>query len=692
MASTVIAGVEVTEEEPDDDFCPAIDSGAKSHGDAVTADADKIVEETVRNTAQAEANVEPEIESAPEQPTLEGNWHQLQGVPRPQKIVSAHLLAWSDQGHVAVFPEQGRVEVQYAVAVTSSSTDTSGQLSQRISDSIGLNMASLSSKACCLAASAGAEGGSQLLIRPAERWDKAVFSAPLSHADEAVEAIACGESFAAALTSKRMLRLYGLSGLPLSLLSTSGRSVALAAHKSFLLVVVGSPGTRAPEEGEDDPLEYRLLDVSSRTQRAAGRLPLSPQARLRWLGFSDEAIPMTIDSNGTARALLGSGPGAWGPAGGSGGEWTIVLQLQSEESRVGPLWAVRAQAGVLFCAEVGSESLEPQPLTAPGKPGNLEASNGEQGLTAEVRRFGHGTLLREFTWDLGLGPVVACGNLAEATLREQLLTRHMEEMASASVLSQVERDQAAALAKSWRSKGFGLYGKLVKAGEVERALDVARHFIAVGGASKPLSFAQDFAERAGCYRLADEVAALPRVSSDAPRLQTESHVTARPEVHATAVPKVVPRELPPLFESGEGEAAGKGVSSDSRRASDVESGSSRDPTPNLSSATSTLAAPDHSPPIVEKMPGSVVVKGAAAHQSSHSAGSSVPTGQLSLPAATAAATTNPFARRQKQASVQAPHLLRDALGTGIRRLPSAQLAGVAGNPAPEPPAKVARVA
>jgi len=58
-----------------------------------------------------------------------------------------------------------------------------------------------------------------------------------------------------------------------------------------------------------------------------------------------------------------------------------------------------------------------------------------------------------------------------------------------------------------------LFGQFVKAGEVERALDVARHSLAVGtGGSKLLTKAQEFAERAGLHKLADEVAALPRVT------------------------------------------------------------------------------------------------------------------------------------------------------------------------------------
>lgn len=484
---------------------------------------------TPQMAKETEGPAEPELPLS--LPVLRGHWQQLQGIPRKPKAAGvARFLAWSEKGHVAVFPENGRFEAHYSAQ--------EGQ-PQRFGDSIGLNMAALSSKACCLASDAAADGGSQLTIRPAERWEKAVFSAPLS-AGEAVEAVACGESFVAALTSKRMLRLYSHSGLPLSLLSTAGRSVAMAAHGQFLLVVTGAPGQRAPGEGEEDPLEYRLIDVASRTPRAAGRLPLSPQARLRWLGFSEEAVPLTIDTCGVVRALIGTGAGSWGAPRGGGGEWSVILELAEEEERRGPLWAVQAKNGILFCAEVGLEAMEPLPMQLPSNAGPAAT----EGLTAETERsvFGVGAKLHEFPWKLAVGPVTACGGLAEAALREQLLAQHVEEL---------DAERAANLGKAWRAKAFQLYGKLVQVGEVEKALDAARHLIAAGGAVKPLTLARGFAEKAGCFRLADEVAALAAAAADGaePAGTGSSKVGAAAAVPTAGAPQAINSELPPLMRS-----------------------------------------------------------------------------------------------------------------------------------------------
>jgi len=269
--------------------------------------------------------------------------------------------------------------------------------------------------------------------------------------------------------------------LPLGVVAVAGRSMALAARGERLLVVTGAPGRRVPSEGEDDALEYRLLDIGARSQCAAGRLPLSPGARLRWLGLSSELVPLAIDSRGVVRALIAAGPGSWGPAGGGGGEWTVVLQLAPEEARVGPLWTVDVRHNVLLVAELGPEALEPLPAELPeGLPGGLPpadaAAAAAEGLVAPglERAFGHGAPLREIAWQLPLGPLSNCGNVVESALRESLMARHLEEVVSSKALSAVEGAKALAAASNARLKAaLTLYVQFVKGDEQERALDVA---------------------------------------------------------------------------------------------------------------------------------------------------------------------------------------------------------------------------
>lgn len=105
----------------------------------------------------------------------------------------------------------------------------------------------------------------------------------------------------------------------------------------------------------------------------------------------------------------------------------------------------------------------------------------------------------------------------------------------------------------WRAKTFQLYGKLVQAEQFERALDVARHLLAPAGGSNMLNLAQSFAEKAGCHKLADEIAALPRTVAVAEAAPARAPAGAS---QGRAVPKVIHRELPPLFEA-EGDSVDK---------------------------------------------------------------------------------------------------------------------------------------
>merc|ERR1712196_142707 len=105
-----------------------------------------------------------------------------------------------------------------------------------------------------------------------------------------------------------------------------------------------------------------------------------------------------------------------------------------------------------------------------------------------------------------------------------------------------------------RSKAFFLFGQLVKAEEVERALDVARTYLMGGaGGSRSLQMAQTLAERAGLRKLADEIVKLSQSASVVPG---DVRPVATPQASTAA--RGNRRSLPPLFQPGETDAAGAG--------------------------------------------------------------------------------------------------------------------------------------
>ncbi|CAE7832154.1 wdhd1 [Symbiodinium necroappetens] len=503
--------------------------------------------------------------------TLDGAWQQLEGTARAPS--HPRFLVWNGFGHVANYPDLLRIEV----------CRSGDEKPVGLQDYDGVQMAAMSEGALCLAARSTAAGGSRVLIRPTHRWEKALFSAPIS--DENPEALACGEDFVAVITSSRLLRLFSFSGLPLGMRSLPGPGVALAARGKLLLLVTRPPGT-----DEDEELDFRLLDVKTRMERAGGLLPLSEGARLRWIGISTDFVPLTLDTSGVLRALLGIGAGSWG-GNGLNAEWTPVLSLADEV----PLWVVDAPACSLCVVEL-LENREPWPRP--------QQADDEDEKPCLMPFFGVGGTVapRRLPWRMTMGSFPAAGEQIEAAFREQLLLRHFQDMLKMDMLSEQQQQEADALEKRCKSRMLKLFTQLAKSDEVERAHHVAGKYLAkMEGTAKVLEMARTLAEKAKQHKLADEIAALLRPAS---------------------VPRV---ELPPLFKPGEFEDAGQqgadrseqmptGSRSPERlqtgagegevlRASAAVSTSHRAAASSASSAPSAPSAPSN--PFARKRPGTV---------------------------------------------------------------------------------------
>mmetsp|Transcript_33781 Transcript_33781/g.61253 ORF Transcript_33781/g.61253 Transcript_33781/m.61253 type:complete len:627 (+) Transcript_33781:61-1941(+) len=623
-AAEASAGVKlgVEEAEPDDDFRVEEPEKAKSLKASKEADTEEAA---------------PEPSELPVE--LTGDWQQLEGVARPPGA-GPRLLAWNACGHVATYPKQLRVEVH----------PSADEKPVRVADYDGLQMASISPGGTCFAAGSKSTGGPRLLLRPAERWEKAVFSASLV-GDEAPEAVACGVDFVAVLTSRRMLRLYTFSGMPIGLLSVSGRSVALAARQTLLLVVTRSLLAATPADS-DDVLDFRILESQTRAEVAAGRLPLSPGSRLRWIGFSEDLVPVAIDTAGAVRALLGSGAGSWGPQSGRGAEWTPVLSLAQHEAELGPLWAVKAEQAAITFAEVGLHAQEPQPRISQEDSSRTdsEATTGSQegsGVWFGVRSS---CQLRTIPWNLPLGAFPTAGDSIQTAFREQLLSRHMQDMAAMGLLPSEISDS---FEKRSRSSPLKLFAQLATAGEVERAHHVAQFILSsMSASSKLLDNAQKLSEKAHQYKLADAVASLPvkEAQVKGPAVRQVSS-----EVPMAARSVTAPLFAPGEFEEQQDKPSAASQPTGSKEEDSQESLQAASGTAQTSGQTEAAAplAPEAAAPVAPPLP----------------------------------AAANPFARKRPGTGSrpQAPHLLRDALGGSSR--PATPM----GSPASGRPAKLARI-
>jgi len=536
-------------------------------------------------------------------PMLDEGWQQLEGTPCKNAAYHQRFLAWNDHGHCAFDPREHKFEIWYA----------SDEKPRHLVDKSGFDMMAMSSTAACMASSATAssEIRSRIRIHPRRRWEKQSFEASIvPEGGEKVEAVACGEDFVAALTSGRLLRVYTLSGLPMCLFSVPGRSIALAARGHVLVVVTGQ-GTPAID-GEEERLEFRFMDVSKPQELASGRLPLSSASQLRWLSITAELAPITIDTAGVVRALLGLGAGAWGCAASHGGEWVPVLSLAADEARNGPLWAVSAQQGVLFCAQPGADMEEPLPNM-------LEEP--EEAPERKKPRFGRGADLLEKSWSVPCAPISAVSSPLGELFADHLVALHASSMNRLGHTTQSDQGNDST---SWKSRFLLAFEELVQADELELALDVTKSVLSRGG-SGTLNSAMDFAERKRHRRLADEIKMLLRVAEQSTSL-------------SQTVPKAVKQELPPLFTPFEDSVPQLLLASAPR------------PEPDATADTVKNELP--SPPKQAREP-------ALGNHMEQAAGDG--TMEAAVPAA--APKVNPFARTKRaQTAAQAPHFLRDALG------------------------------
>ena len=134
---------------------------------------------------------------------------------------------------------------------------------------------------------------------------------------ETVRSLAVGKLYVAACTSV-CLRIFSMSGLELVVLSVATRDVVCVAGMGSEKAASANPGmdpiaivTMAPNDG----LRIKVLNVEADGAEILpeSALPLSANAKLAWLGWSDDGHLCTVDTLGVVRMLLADWGRAWVP-------------------------------------------------------------------------------------------------------------------------------------------------------------------------------------------------------------------------------------------------------------------------------------------------------------------------------------------------------------------------------------------
>jgi len=204
-----------------------------------------------------------------------------------------------------------------------------------LSDFFGFRLGALGERGAFYASHSSIDAPSTLVYRPFESWaPNADWSMGLPAGEEA-ECIATGDSFCAVATSTRNLRLFSLGGLQTGILALAGAPVALAACGHTLAVAWHSA---PPTPSGDQSICFTVYDTAEQRLVSQGSLALSPGATLAWLGFSEDGMLSTYDSEGVLRLRTPSFGGAWMPAFSAAAErkgsehfWVFAVSVAAKE-------------------------------------------------------------------------------------------------------------------------------------------------------------------------------------------------------------------------------------------------------------------------------------------------------------------------------------------------------------------------
>ena len=224
-----------------------------------------------------------------------------------------------------------------------------------IADYNGYTMGVIGEKGCALASPMkDSETESMLYFRCYESWSNDSEWQISMPAGEDILAIATGSSWVAAVTSKRYLRIYSLGGAQKQIISLEGDAVTITGSDDSLAVVWHEAAPIGPAPG-DQVLAYAVYNLRYSSQLARGRVPLSAQAKLNYLGFSEEGMLCSADSTGVVRMRTED----------FGGSWVPVYRSSAARSTDGQHhWVVSLSASTLYCI-ITRTSVGPTPNPRP---------------------------------------------------------------------------------------------------------------------------------------------------------------------------------------------------------------------------------------------------------------------------------------------------------------------------------------
>ncbi|CAG8511179.1 4132_t:CDS:10 [Funneliformis mosseae] len=160
-------------------------------------------------------------------------------------------------------------------------------------DEVGYTMACLGTQGVLFAVESDSENPSVLYYKPNQSWSQKSDWMTTLHHGEDITAIALSEQAVVVATSKNYLRFFSPFGFQNYIFSFPS-IVCMAAYNNLLLI---AHHLSVAYKGSQN-LGYVLYDMHERGDVQKDVLPISKESTLRWLGFSEEGMPVMFDSKG----------------------------------------------------------------------------------------------------------------------------------------------------------------------------------------------------------------------------------------------------------------------------------------------------------------------------------------------------------------------------------------------------------
>lgn len=289
---------------------------------------------------------------------------------------------------------------------------------------------------------------------------------------ERVLGAACGDGWAAAVTSRKFLRVFSPGGNQNQIVWLKGPPVTIAGRGRLLAVFYLES---SPLRDKTQQIGYTLWDaVNFRVVSRGSVSCLSNGASLSWVGFSNDLSLMVMDTDGMLSMLFATGQGS--VDGAHIWEWAPVLDtIGFRKSSDDCHWPVTVHNGKLICV--------------PLKGGNTYP---------DANR-------RPVTTTLGLKMPLAKSVVPKISGLEELSVRSNIALSQKSFVLELDRGseelevEYAALCAQVDKVTLRLYSGMIDAGKLECAFDLVSRL----HSEKSYDIAIKLADRQ--YKLADEV-------------------------------------------------------------------------------------------------------------------------------------------------------------------------------------------